>query len=187
MKKPAKHKFNILEKVCEYIPRNCDPKLSKLHNIRTRSFLLLESHCCLDILSAFTQFKLKRYQWLFAQSWSFLQSIHGDSAPRWNGLSCADLTRNADLAAELSWLVLTYLQSMSWGFGFGRNYQGLTRRFKKMIYAVDSITIKLIANCFHYAKHRRRKAAAKWHMRLNLQTLSAIFCHSKVCRDSWIN
>jgi hypothetical protein len=44
------------------------------------------------------------------------------------------------------------------------------RRFKRIINVVDSTTIKLVANCMDWAKHRRRKAAAKCHMRLDLQT-----------------
>jgi IS4 transposase len=36
---------------------------------------------------------------------------------------------------------------------------------------VDSTTIQLVANSLDWAKHRRRKAAAKCHLRLNLQSL----------------
>jgi hypothetical protein len=36
---------------------------------------------------------------------------------------------------------------------------------------VDSTVIQLVANCMSWAKHRRRKAAAKLHVRLNLQSL----------------
>ena len=39
-----------------------------------------------------------------------------------------------------------------------------------MIHVVDSTTIQLVARCLDWAKHRRRKAAAKCHVRLNLQT-----------------
>jgi hypothetical protein len=35
---------------------------------------------------------------------------------------------------------------------------------------VDSSTIQLIMNCFSWAQHRRRKAAAKLHLRLDLQS-----------------
>src|SRR5690606_20584069 len=42
--------------------------------------------------------------------------------------------------------------------------------FKRAIHAVDSSTIQLVANCMDWAKHRRRKAAAKLHMRLDLQS-----------------
>ena len=33
---------------------------------------------------------------------------------------------------------------------------------------LDSSTIQLVSNCIDWAKHRRRKAAAKLHLRLNL-------------------
>jgi hypothetical protein len=51
--------------------------------------------------------------------------------------------------------------------------QGVRRahRFKVPIHLVDSTVIELLANCLDWAKHRRRKAAAKTHLRLNLQSL----------------
>ena len=44
-------------------------------------------------------------------------------------------------------------------------------RFKLPIHVVDTTVMELVANCLDWAKHRRRKAAAKTHMRLNLQSL----------------
>ena len=44
------------------------------------------------------------------------------------------------------------------------------RKFKRTIHLVDSTTIPLIAACMDWAKHRRRKAAAKCHLRLDLQS-----------------
>ena len=43
-------------------------------------------------------------------------------------------------------------------------------RFKRAIHFVDATTIQLIARCMDWAKHRRRKAAAQCHLRLDLQT-----------------
>ena len=43
------------------------------------------------------------------------------------------------------------------------------------IHVVDTTVIELVANCMDWAKHRRRKAAAKSHMRLNLQSLLPSF------------
>ncbi len=63
-----------------------------------------------------------------------------------------------------------HLSKLSPGFGIGRKYSGVPRRFKKVINAIDSTTIKLFANCMNWAKHRRRKAAAKMHLSLNLQS-----------------
>jgi hypothetical protein len=39
------------------------------------------------------------------------------------------------------------------------------------IHVVDTTVLELVANCMDWAQHRRRKAAAKTHMRLNLQSL----------------
>lgn len=175
MKKPAKHKFNILNQVCELIPRNLVPKLSRLHKIRTRSFscwshVVALIHCQLSHSISLNDVSdcLKNHE-------GSLKTIRGATPPSRNGLSHASRTRNADLAEELFWTVLNHFQSISRGFGFGRNYKGLPRRFKRTIYAVDSTTIKLVANCLGWAKHRRRKAAAKCHMKLNLQSFLPSF------------
>jgi len=74
------------------------------------------------------------------------------------------------MAQALFWDVLSHIQKDHPNFGVGRKYSGLPRRFKRAIYAIDSTTIQLVANCIDWAKHRRRKAAAKCHMQLNLQT-----------------
>lgn len=96
-------------------------------------------------------------------------TIRGAVAPSRNGLSHANKVRNADMAEELFWSVLEYLHSLSSGFG-SRTYKGMPRRFKRTINVVDSTTISLVANCMSWAKHRRRKAATKLHMCLDLQS-----------------
>lgn len=74
------------------------------------------------------------------------------------------------MAEELFWQVLSHIQQLHPKFGVGHKYSGLPRRFKRTIYSIDSTTIQLVANCIDWAKHRRRKAAAKCHMQLDLQT-----------------
>ena len=44
-----------------------------------------------------------------------------------------------------------------------------------MINVVDSSTIQLVANCIDWAKHRRRKAAAQMHLRLDLRSFLPSF------------
>ena len=51
----------------------------------------------------------------------------------------------------------------------------MPRRFKRAVYAIDSSTIQLVANCIDWAKHRRRKAAAKLHLRLDLRSYLPAF------------
>jgi hypothetical protein len=99
----------------------------------------------------------------------WLGCLRGAVAPARNTLSHANKTRNSDMMEELFWAVLSHLESLKPG-GFGLRYKAIPRRFKKAIHAVDSSTIALIANCMNWAKHRRRKAAAKLHLRLNLQS-----------------
>jgi len=99
-----------------------------------------------------------------------LTTIRHASAPSRNGLSNANRERNADMAEALFWETLGSLQERWPQFGMGRKYVGFPRRFRRVINIVDSTTIKLVANCMGWAKHRRRKAAAKCHMRLNLES-----------------
>ena len=65
---------------------------------------------------------------------------------------------------------MSHLGEQSPGFVAGRR-RGAAFRFKLPIHVVDTTVMELVANCMDWAKHRRRKAAAKTHMRLNLQSL----------------
>jgi hypothetical protein len=78
------------------------------------------------------------------------------------------------MAEELFWSMIDHLEKQRPGFG-GVKFRKLPRRFKKTVHAVDSTTIKLFANCMDWAKHRRRKAAAKLHLRLDLQSFLPAF------------
>jgi len=102
-----------------------------------------------------------------------------DTALSRNNLSHANKRRDAALVERLFWTVLKHLQKHSPGFAAGRRGKGLARRFRRVIHVVDSSTIALIASCIDWAQHRRRKAAAKLHVRLDL--------HSLLPRLSWSN
>jgi RNAse (barnase) inhibitor barstar len=76
--------------------------------------------------------------------------------------------RDARLAEQLLWAQLDHLETLSPAFSVGRRR---LPRFKRRLQVVDSTVITLVANCMSWAKHRRRKAATKLHMRLDLQSL----------------
>ena len=99
-----------------------------------------------------------------------LSTIRGAVPPSRNNLSHANKIRNADMAEELYWSMMKHLMDTVPGFAKGKVRRGYLRRFSKTIHALDSSTIQLVANCMDWAKHRRRKAAAKCHLRLNLQS-----------------
>jgi hypothetical protein len=97
-----------------------------------------------------------------------LASIRNATPPSRNGLSHANKTRSAKMAEDLFWETHDHLHAICPGFGLG--YGGLPRRFKRTVNVVDSTTIQLVANCMDWGRHTRQKAAAKCHMRLDLQT-----------------
>ena len=99
-----------------------------------------------------------------------LSAIRGATPPSRNNLSHANKVRSSQLAEKLFWAVLEHLQKISPRFGASRAGKKMIRRLKRAIHVVDSTTIELIARCLDWGKHRRRKAAAKVHMRLNLQS-----------------
>jgi hypothetical protein len=102
-------------------------------------------------------------------------SRFGVTPPSRNNLSHANKERSADFAEKLFWSVLGHLQHASPDFAKGRKGKGSLRRFKVRIHAVDSTVMQLVANCMDWAKHRRRKAAAKMHLRLDLHSFLPTF------------
>jgi hypothetical protein len=90
-------------------------------------------------------------------------------------LSNANKERDALFAEKLFWSLLGQLQHDCPSFASGRKGKGLLRRFKVRIHAVDSTVMQLVANCMDWAKHRRRKAAAKMHLRLDLHSFLPSF------------
>ena len=175
MKKPTKNKFTVLKQVCDLIPRNLVPKLACKHKVKSRKFSPW-SHIVSLIHSQLSHsVSLNDVADCLRNHEGSLNTIRGATPPSRNGLSYANRTRNADMAEDLFWSVFNHFCSISPGFGTGKHYTGIPRRFKRTIHAADSTTIKLVVNCLDWAKHRRRKAAAKCHLRLDLQTFLPAF------------
>ena len=166
--KSAKSKSVIFRQVCELIPPHLVPKLSREHEIKSRG-ITPWSHTVSMLFTQFTHaLGLNDVCDTLRASRSKLASIRGAEPPSRNGLSHANKTRNPKMAEALFWGMLDHLQAQHPGFG-GVKFRRLPRRFKRTVHAVDSSTIKLFANCMDWAGHRRRKAAAKLHLRLDLQ------------------
>jgi hypothetical protein len=99
-----------------------------------------------------------------------LAALRGATAPSRNGFSHANRERSDVMAQQLFWSVLDHLKTQTPGFGAGRR-RSPAFRFKASIHLLDSTVMELVANCLDWAQHRRRKAAAKTHLRLNFQSL----------------
>ena len=172
--KSARKDRAIFRQVCELIPSHLIPKLARKHGIRTRA-ITPWSHVVSLLYAQFTHaIGLNDVSDGLQANPSLLASIRGAAAPSRNGLSNANRTRNAKMAEDLFWSVLSHFQSLDSEFG-GQSFRKLPRRFKRTVYAIDSSTIKLFSNCMDWAKHRRRKAAAKLHLRLNLESFLPSF------------
>ena len=114
-----------------------------------------------------------------------LSALRGATHPSRNNFSHANKTRPADIAQKLFWQVLDHLKNLHPGFA-GAAYGGrkMARRFKCAIHVVDATTIQLVANCMDWARHRRRKAAAKCHLRLDLRTMLPRFAIINTAKEN---
>ena len=103
----------------------------------------------------------------------------GLTPPSRNNLSNSNKVRDAKFVELVFWRTLAHLQHRDASFGRQRPGGGggrsLLHRFKVRIHAVDSTVMELVANCMDWAKHRRRKAAAKLHLRLGLNCFLPTF------------
>ena len=175
--KPAKAKYTMLYQICNLIPQGLVPRLARKHGVdkKSRSFSAW-SHVVAMIHGQLAHsISLNDIADTLRNQAGSLATIRRAKPPSRNGLSHANIVRNANMAEELFWETLKHIQQSHPKFGLGHKYSGLPRRFKRTIHAIDSTTIQLVANCMDWAKHRRRKAAAKCHMQLNLQTFLPSF------------
>lgn len=169
---PTRSKFSVLRQLCNLIPTHLVPVLARQCGAqeKARSFSpwshvvsLLYAQCthALGLNDVCDALRLHSGP---------LAAIRGATPPSRNNLSHANKVRPADMAEQLFWKMLAHLQSVSPGFGAGRGGQRLAHRFKTAIHVVDATTIQLVATALSWARHRRRKAAAKCHLRLDLHS-----------------
>ncbi|MFZ3275441.1 MAG: IS4 family transposase [Candidatus Sulfotelmatobacter sp.] len=174
--KPTRCRFNILRQICNLIPEHEVSKIARATAVtdqartfspwsHTVSLLNAQLSHCIGLNDLCDSLQLHSGP---------LSTIRGATPPSRNGLSHANRERSAAMAEQLFWRVLEHLQAQSPGFAAGKR-RGPGFRFKLPIHVIDSTTLELVANCLDWAKHRRRKAAAKTHLRLSLQSLLPTF------------
>lgn len=170
--KPTRSQFTIFRQICNLIPKHEVSKLARETGVQARSrtfdpfshvvsLVYAQLTHCIGLNDLCDSLQLHSGP---------LSAVRGAVAPSRNGISHANRERPAEMAEKLFWRVLEHLKSQSPGFAAGQR-RGPAFRFKTPIHAIDATVMELVANCMDWAKHRRRKAAAKTHMRLNLQNL----------------
>jgi hypothetical protein len=173
---PTRANVLVLKQILNLIPRGLINRHAQETGVETKA----RSFSVMSHLSAMLFAQLSHAMGLNdVCDWLRLKSAvlarFGVTPPSRNGLSNANKERSAEFVEKLFWSVLGHLQHASPDFAAGRKGKGLLRRFKVRIHAVDSTVIELVANCMDWAKHRRRKAAAKMHLRLDLHSFLPSF------------
>src|SRR5271154_5852939 len=169
---PAGAKLNLLRQVCNFIPDFLVPKLARATGVqdKARTFSPWSHLLALMYAQLTHSIGLNDVCDALRLHAGPLVSLRGATPPNRNTLSHANKVRPAEMAEQLFWAVLEHLGNLSPAFVSGHAGKRFARKFKRTIHLVDSTTIPLIASCLDWAQHRRRKAAAKCHLRLDLQS-----------------
>ena len=183
---PSRSQFAVLRQICNLIPSYLVPKLARETGVdkKVRTFSPW-SHLVSLIYAQLTHaIGLNDICDGLRLHSGLLVTLRGASAPSRNNLSHSNKERDASLAEKIFWSVLGHLQTLQPGFARGNRGKGVARRFRRVIHVVDSTTIQLVASCMDWAKHRRRKAAAKCHLRLDLHSFLPRFAIVDTAREN---
>lgn len=186
--KPARRKLTVLRQLCNLIPEGLAGRLARETGAdkQARTFSVW-SHVVAQIYAQLTHAVSLQDACDALQMHSGpLSAVRGAVPPSKNTFSHANRKRPAALAEKLFWQTYEHLASISPKFA-GRGGSRLAWRFRRPIQIVDATVFQLVANCMDWAKHRRRKAAAKCHLRLDLQSFLPRFAIVDVAREGDIS
>ena len=177
----------MLRAICNLIPNHLVPKLARETGTAAlcRTFSAW-SHCTALLFAQLTHaLGLNDVADSLRLHSGPLSAVRGATPPSRNNLSHANKRRPAALGQRLFWEVLAHLQGLCPAFATGRRGgRRLAHRFKAAIHVVDATTLELVASCLDWAKHRRRKAAAKCHLRLDLRSQLPRFAIIDTAREN---
>jgi hypothetical protein len=166
--KPTKTVYTVLRQLVQWIPPGMIQRLADEHKLDIRKWSAV-SHVvalmygqlagCESLNGIVDAAHIHEGEW---------RNIRGAQPPKRNTFSNANRRRDAAMAERLYWEVFEHLVCVCPGFGQYKRHKGFLARMKRGIFAIDSSTIKLCLNCIDWARHRRKKAAAKLHMNLNV-------------------
>lgn len=168
---PTRSKLSVFRQLCNLIPNHLVPQLAREHRVQEKARTFSPWSQVVALLYAqFTHaVGLNDVCDALHLHSGPLSAIRGATPPSRNGFSHANRHRDPAMAEDLFWRMLGHLKSLCPAFagGSGRRLAG---RFTRSIHVVDSTVLELVASCMDWASHRRRKAAAKCHVRLDLQS-----------------
>lgn len=159
--------YTTLHQIVQLIPRWSIQKIANEVGVDTRGFSVRSHVVSLMLGHLAHAFSLNEICDSCSIHAASLGRIGGVTAPKRNTFSNANRTRDPLIAERLYWAVLAQLTASCDGFAAPGRCKGFLHRFKRRIFAIDSTVIQLSLACIDWAKHRRRKAAAKTHVRID--------------------
>jgi hypothetical protein len=183
---PAPSKLNLLRQICNFIPEFLVSKIARETKAEEKARTFRPWSHVVSLLYAQLTHSVGLNDVCDALRLHSgpLSSLRGATPPSRNNLSHADKVRPAEMAEKLFWAVFEHLGELSPRFVGGKAGKRFARKFRRTIHLVDSTTIPLIASCMDWARPRRRKAAAKCHLRLDLHSFLPRFAIVDTARQA---
>ena len=183
--KPAKKSpYTVLNQICNLIPPLLVPNLARQFGVDKKSRTFSPWSHVVGLMYAHLShaFGLNDVCDAMGEHAGKVWRIREATPPRRNTFSHANAHRDSAMAEALYWKMRAVCSGLSEKFVLGGRREGFLRRLKKPIFAMDSTTIALVANCMPWAKHRRKKAAVKCHLSLDLRNhLPQAVCVEEAC------
>ena len=173
--RPARKAYTVLRQLVQWIPEGLPDRIAREAKADIRAFSCT-SHVLALLYGQITRSgSLNEICDAASLHEPELNRIRGATAPKRNTFSNANRTRDPAIAEKLYWDVFRHLQTICPSFTQYSRHRGFIFRVQRGIFAIDSTTLKLSLDCIDWARHRRRKAAAKTHMRLNVGSMLPTF------------
>ena len=173
--KTTRRSISVFHQIVQHISPGLIERLARDEPVKARAFSYA-SHVLSLVLGHITHaFSLNELCDAMAVHAREACRVRGMAPAKRNTLSNANRTRAPAVAERLYWKVRDSLAAREAGFAFRRHTGPLARFKDRVIAAVDSTTLQLSLSCIDWARHRRRKAAAKTHMRMDVATMLPTF------------
>ena len=166
--KPAKSGYTFFCQIVQHFPRGMIERIAKESKADIRKFSCT-SHVMAIMYGHLTKARsLNEICDGLRLHASDLGKIKNSTPPKRNTFSHANRTRDPAIAEKIFWEFLDHIKETYPDFAYDKKHSGFLARIKRSIFAIDSTTLQLALSCIDWAKHRRKKAAAKTHMCLNI-------------------
>ena len=173
--KSTRRSLPVFAQIVQLIPPGMIEKLAKTCHIKARVFSYAQQVYSLLLGQLMGAFSLNEICDAMAAHCKKLFRVRRLLPARRNTFSNANRTRDPSVAEQLFWEMYAHLRTMAPTL-FHAKHKGRLSRFRlRRIVAVDSTVLQLTHKAIDWAKHRRRKAAAKLHMVCDVASRLPVF------------